>query len=444
MATKGFVNGKYFNSGREMVEMIYRIYFDNNPTITLVEFEQELINYNFSSRINDSNDRSFLKSEASYNALGDDLKKRFYSPNVFVIGGNKYYLKTETGEPDTSEHKRFAHNHGINVTDNNCMSTSVSINNQTVRKLKGHNDELISFYIAETKSVLSQIQYEDLSNIKVVIDKSNDIYFEIIGRYDLREIIEEIKTILEGNRHLSDLTNVIEELLQLLYQLLDIEYSCQNRNENTPFLIENGIHYISRNYRNNINEIESNIKAIMDKIKEMLESHNWPIETRKLIEYILNIIFPKIISRKRISSVLGTFTASKFLITLYEKAIKEWLPNVELDKKMLNVYSHELFHAYHYVHMQGQGKWAYDDESRIVKESLARYIEYKFGMFNIHETTITSDLIRMWNNYDMFDFPYAGAKFVEHFSGLCELMFKESIIKGTKETFHLIETASKI
>lgn len=35
-------------------------------------------------------------------------------------------------------------------------------------------------------------------------------------------------------------------------------------------------------------------------------------------------------------------------------------------------------------------------------------------------------------------------KYVDRFSGLCELMFKESVCKGTQKAFHLIDSASNL
>lgn len=439
---KGTVEGKRFNTGREMVELIYRHYFSINPSITLLQFKNEISSYNFSEKINDANDRSFLKTEASYNTLADDLKEKFYSPIPFIIEGKNYYLKTETGEPNTSKHKHFAMDHGINVV----YDTSISFNNDIeVIKLKKHNNELLNFYDFETKSTLTSYQLDLLSKLKVVIVRdSNDLCCEIVGRYDLREVIMEIESILEENNHVSDFRCLLESLLELLRKLFEIESSDADYNNEGFYILSNGSFYISKEYYDSINEIEQEIKTIILKINKKLDSHGWSEDTKKLIKDILDRIYPKIISRKKYSALLGRFSASGLMITLYETTIKNWLPTVDLEKKMLDVYSHELFHAYHYVHMINRAGWHYDYQSRIVKESLARYLEYKYGQSYINDTKITSNLVRIWNDYDMLDLPYAGAKYVEKYVSLCELMFKESSKNNTEDAFHLIESASKI
>lgn len=313
-----------------------------------------------------------------------------------------------------------------------------------VAKLKQNDDALISFYIAETKSLLTKQLYNDIKNIEVVIDEAENPYFEIVGRYDLREIAEEIKGLLENNSNfIGDFRELLDVLLRIIWEILQSEPSNDFLLTNQlgvngePFNIPNfSFRFISR-----IRDLEGELKSIIDQIRRMLNEGQWSARTRRLIEDILNRTWPKIVGRKRASIVLGNFSASKKQITLFKVAIENWLPDVDYFDKLLDVYSHELFHAFHYINMKNHKKWEYDENSRIVKESLARYIEYRYGLLNICDTAISSDLIRMWNDYDMHDFPYAGAKYVEKYIGLCELMFKVSVNNGTHKAFHLIDSA---
>lgn len=450
MSLRGYVNGKRFNSGRKMVEMIYRSFYNNNPSITFADFINEVSHYGV-EKMNDSNQRSFFKSENAYRRINSDLQKRIYDDIPFVLDGQNYYLKTETGEPQTSEHIRFAGDHGISVVLDNPLTPVVSVPTvafSPVSELKKHNDALISFYIAETKSFLTKSQYDYLSNVEVIIDDTDIPYFEIVGRYDLREIINEIEELLERKGSvICDFRGLLEELLRILWKILELEGYlcdfppvCQFGDNGEPFNIPN----ISFQHITKIRDLNSELKSLIEKLRKLLNEGQWSQETIKLIEDILNRIWPKIVGRKRTSTVLGTFTASQKRITLYKLAIENWLSDVDYFKKLLDVYSHELFHAFHYAHMKKTKQWEYDDKSRMVKESLARYIEYRYGMLYICETAISADLIRMWNDNDMCDFPYAGAKYVEKFSGLCELMFKDSVCNGTKRAFHLIDSASKL
>lgn len=133
MAFRGKVNGVLFNSGREMVQLIYAKYFSKNPNITLNEISIKLENYPKLTKLNDENDRSFLKSKSKYMELADTKKRKFYYSEPFLIEDKEYYLKTETGEPETSEHIRFAKDNNIvvEVETSSFRETRENSNNQS-------------------------------------------------------------------------------------------------------------------------------------------------------------------------------------------------------------------------------------------------------------------------------------------------------------------------
>ena len=276
----------------------------------------------------------------------------------------------------------------------------------------------IDFFCSETHRDITKEQIKKLSDIELcfVYDESPS---EIYGKYSTEEINKDIKELLDSIRGKSgaerEQLKRIEELFEAISKRLD---------ENKPW----------------DEELNGLIRCISGDI----------IEGCRGLKRKIKSIQKKTAKRKRRFLTLGQFDAEKWEIRFYMKNIDTvyHLKNLEQSDRgdlLGSLAAHELFHAFHYIQMTDKRKWTYDDEKSItVVESLAKYIEYRFCVEYGKGHMMRNDIRNMWGRFTMDEFPYAGAKHIDRFPNLCELMFKESIMHGNKSAYHLIKTASQI
>lgn len=157
-------------------------------------------------------------------------------------------------------------------------------------------------------------------------------------------------------------------------------------------------------FRDKIEEFLEN--PTIDNAKEILEvfsecrnsciNKDLRSEINKLRELIMSLSY--------ILTIYGEYDNKNNFIILYLKNIYNNYPN-DYGTILLNIFAHELFHAYHARCVEKNGKVWEDSncDSIIVKESLASYFENEFSGRN-------ANLAREWAKYTIDSWPYAGAK----------------------------------
>ncbi|MCR4660575.1 MAG: hypothetical protein K5765_01080 [Clostridia bacterium] len=160
---------------------------------------------------------------------------------------------------------------------------------------------------------------------------------------------------------------------------------------------------------NNIREMkEEKLIENYESIKEFLNKHlPFSMETWMVIipNVIKNLLPP--------AELLGVYNHSKNKIILYVKAIENDCikNNIPFGEKLFSVFAHEVFHAFHYSlcylnKQTWQQSWYQHVE--IIKESLARYVEYKYT----DNTYIQTDLKNEMMHSPMIVWPYSGALYI--------------------------------
>ena len=112
------------------------------------------------------------------------------------------------------------------------------------------------------------------------------------------------------------------------------------------------------------------------------------------------------------SPMYGEYDNINKCIILYLKNIYKHYPN-NYGTILLNTFAHELFHAYHAICVEKNGKVWEDssNDSIIVKESLASYFENHFASdFAPLRGCKYDKLDDEWAKYSIDAWPYAGAK----------------------------------
>ena len=118
--------------------------------------------------------------------------------------------------------------------------------------------------------------------------------------------------------------------------------------------------------------------------------------------------------------ILGTYSNRERKITLFVKAIEQKAKdNMFLTQLYKSVFSHELFHAFHYYFAKTQNSamnfdsydilMRFDYTGTVMKESLASFFEYQF----CDKFKIDSDVANGWF-YGPEVYPYAGAGYIAY------------------------------
>ena len=316
---------------------------------------------------------------------------------------------------------------------------------ELIKRLREKNDELISFYVSETKAIITDDIIKKLKEIRIdIIDNPIYGWFDTYTIYDFKDeiqkLIEEIETLITNirgilvclsnrqddkrgkyNIGIEFLLSILDSLKSILGMLRNIDLQDHN-GDNSP-IISNKILEEIKNILKKIEDLENQLKDIPTNIKD-------------LIEKIKRMLQP--ISVKPMGDVLGVFYPRDFKIELSRNNINDWISqSIDFEKKLLNVYSHELFHAFHFLYVTSISYWR--KIQSIVKESLARYIEFRYCMKFIGVPEIICDHMESWNSNDMFDFPYSGAKYLNRVENLCESIFKSSLL-NKKSAFLMIDS----
>lgn len=187
--------------------------------------------------------------------------------------------------------------------------------------------------------------------------------------------------------------------------------------------------------KNNINTIEPyTLSKLDDLINKVEQADDLDIAAIKTSLHELDIhddnyklykVLADIYSALDITTFFtnGTYNRTKNTITLYLSNIYDKAKELKVRPEyyLINVFSHELFHAYHYKMI----KKSFDEniQSNIVIESLASYFQFlylfdKFDSFDENSYTLSKEnelvaknIYDSWK-YDMFIYPYSGAKFM--------------------------------
>ena len=176
-----------------------------------------------------------------------------------------------------------------------------------------------------------------------------------------------------------------------------------NQNPNLPPHITQSLHKISSLFASNDVPIQYLIEELKNSIKEF-KSHLSSKELKGLDNIIATIKQPKFIQE-----ILGTFSHN-FTITLHIESIFDHSIkfNVPFTHALLEVFAHELFHAFHFLKVDNIKNWT--SISPIILESFASYFEY---LFCKDRGIYVFNLERDWQKYDMYTYPYSGARFIK-------------------------------
>jgi len=297
-----------------------------------------------------------------------------------------------------------------------CGPVSTSYSN-LIAELKSKNEELISFYVSETKAILSNDICKALNDIEVKI-----IDYPLYGwcdTYTIHDFKEDIYPLIDELQKLyqvidnSDLRGLLGCLLELLMSLMHIleDIFFQEHSGSDQFVVPKNV--------------TGRISEILDIIEQLEKSGiEIPKRIKDLLDKLKKILKP--IRVAPINNLLGVFYPRDYRIELSKPNIESWISTgIDFNEKLLDVYSHELFHAFHFKYVTSLSYWVSID--KIVKESLARYIEFRYCMKYIGTPEVICNHMQSWNNNDMYDFPYSGAKYLNKIENLCETVFQLSI-----------------
>jgi len=215
-----------------------------------------------------------------------------------------------------------------------------------------------------------------LQNIKIVFsDSRKTIQY---GTYNKQDILDSISTYQD--KHYSSNRYVSEILQRLAFDI--------------------------REYDNNNNERDKYNQSLNETIT-LLEKQFCELPTKAIND--IKKIITKIKRLKFNTNLLGTFSTNK-TITLYIESIFDHAVNnkVSFLKSMLEVFVHELFHAYHFFTINNTNEWK--SCNKIIKESFAAYFEY---LYCKSQNIYVFNLERDWQKYDMYTYPYSGAQYLK-------------------------------
>lgn len=165
------------------------------------------------------------------------------------------------------------------------------------------------------------------------------------------------------------------------------------------------------------------LKKITSQLRESREQPNNEIDNSG-VEY--NVFGSKT------DIVLGKYNHLNKTITLYIRAILNSIigkySNVDnytnFTHRLLAVFVHELFHAYHACDYDSNGhSWNNDfQKNEIIVESLAAHFEWNFIWDTLGRHDMSDSMKNEWGKHACIIWPYAGAKYIQYF-----------IIKNKKE-----------
>lgn len=367
-------------------------------------------------------------------------------------------------------------NMNVNNFDESLKKTFTSYNE--FRSNTTLYDKIKSLKIPIFTTLINRIeQLNSYSNTNNRLDK-NDIH-EItwLLRQNTPRIYKEIKKITEYDEELTDMEislkdiNIfyifkrekeryegtsIEEIIEQAEKVLDmIDQNCNSCREKPCRLY---------NLRKDIdaflkNRSEENINNILGKFINQ-QDVNYKCVVKNLWREMLKLK-KMLLDRSREIPILGRYNASTDTITLYLGNIYDCKKNEEESDisaennykyNVVDVFAHELFHAYHARCIKAEGK-TFDivtDKEKIVVESLASYFENAFA--NGH--SCYSNLVDAWKRNTIYSWPYAGAKHLMVYGGyysggvypndvLFKFVFKQSI-RSLAKAFEMIEFGEKM
>ena len=123
-----------------------------------------------------------------------------------------------------------------------------------------------------------------------------------------------------------------------------------------------------------------------------------------------------------VSTIYGEYCNNTNTIILYLKNIYNDNPN-DCGNILLDTFAHELFHAYHAICVELNGKVWEDssDDANIVQESLASYFENEFS-------NVYGNLAEKWASHTIDSWPYAGAKHFTPYDNAYRIKYPDYVL----------------
>lgn len=166
---------------------------------------------------------------------------------------------------------------------------------------------------------------------------------------------------------------------------------------------------------------EKLIYELLDTLKKLLKDGQFqPFDVDK-VKRIIDVFKERYV----ISIVLGRYYHQRRTIVLYKQNIIDTAINKDIYSNMKRVLTHEMFHAIHHFLFDGakqvRSKFGKNGYGSIVKEGLARLIEYNYCKDTLNTKLATKycdELEKSWNNNFFEVYPYSAAKYLEEYSSL--------------------------
>lgn len=242
-------------------------------------------------------------------------------------------------------------------------------------------------------------QLESLLNIKInnyLIDKLNNINYEFLYENKIDQ------------RYTQPIQNLLKDIDNLKNNLND-----NDKNKQTKDMLDE----ISCDFEKGF---------LSDDTIRNLQSDNF---TGDNIDKIKNQISQLL--------VLGEFqhndkdNGEELKIIFYVKNIKSFCNKNKLDIKEMykSVFVHEYFHAIHFL----MSNTAFDESITI--ESLASYFQYFYTKDKLQNNDIAKNLTNSWYEHTIYNFPYAGAKYLNDFLFASIFQTSLSSLDTTKQFF---------
>lgn len=186
---------------------------------------------------------------------------------------------------------------------------------------------------------------------------------------------------------------------------------------------ERAAHYCKRLEEELSKRFEEQSKNLID---ELLDSLKRMMKDERLSPFDIDKvrrIIDAFKERDFVSLILGRYYHQKRMVVLYKQNIIDTAIDNDIYSNMKRVLAHEMFHAIHHYLFDGakqvRSKFGKNGHGSIVKEGLARLIEYNYCKDTLNTKLAAkycSELEESWNNHFFEAYPYSAAKYLEEYT----------------------------
>lgn len=193
-------------------------------------------------------------------------------------------------------------------------------------------------------------------------------------------------------------------------------------NNNIP-VDERAAHYCKRLEEELLKHFEEQSKNLID---ELLDSLKRMMQDDRLSPFDIDKvgrIIDAFKERDFTSLILGRYYYQRRTIVLYKQNIIDTAIDNDVYSNMKRVLTHEMFHAIHHYLFDGakqvRSKFGKKDYGSVVKEGLARLVEYNYCKDELSTkigTKYCAELEESWDSHFFEVYPYSAAKYLEEYT----------------------------